>query len=111
MRRPIVYGGLLAVVACGGGSGNPNLSVAPGTCPGSQYAVVTNNWTGPVDIFAVMAGSSDRRALGTIQPGLRLEVAVPPGTTEIMALQEGRTEPNAVSRNLRQVVNVRYECR
>lgn len=110
MKRAIGSIGLLSLIACGG-SGSPNLSAAPGTCAGQQVATVTNDWTAAVDVFARTGSSGEPRPLGTVQAGQRQDFPVQPGTTEVYVLQEGRTEPNAVSRNLRQFVNVRYQCR
>lgn len=110
MKRTIGAIGLLSLIACGG-SGNPNLSAAPGNCSGQQVASISNDWTGAVDVFARTGSAGEPRSLGTLQPGLRQEFPVPAGTTEVYVLQEGRTEPNAVSRNLRSFVNIRYQCR
>ena len=102
---------LVALVACeGGAGGSTNVSAAPNSCPGQRVAIVTNDWTAGVDVFARVPGG-EPKALGTVPAGLRAEFPVPAGSTEVYVLQEGREEANAVSRNLKQVVNVRYQCR
>jgi hypothetical protein len=110
MKRAIGSIGLLSLIACGG-SGNPNLAASPGSCSGQQVASISNDWTAAVDVFARAGTTGEPRSLGTLQPGLRQDFPVPPGTTEVYVLQEGRTEPNAVSRNLKSFVNIRFQCR
>jgi hypothetical protein len=110
MKRTIGSIGLLALAACGGGSGTPNVSAAPNSCSGQQVVTVTNDWTGGVDIFG-RVGGGEPRPLGTVPAGSRAEFPVPAGTTEVYPLQEGRDVANATSRNLRQFVNIRYQCR
>ena len=112
MKRTIGTLSVLSLIACGGGAGGTaNVSAAPNSCAGQQIVTITNDWTGGVDAFARVAGSSEPRALGTVQAGQRADFPVQPGTTEVYVLQEGREVANAVSRNLKQYVNVRYQCR
>ena len=111
MKRAIGSIVLLSLIACGGGGGGTaNVSAAPNSCAGQQIAIVTNDWTAGVDVFARVPGG-EPKALGTVPAGLRAEFPVPTGSTEVFVLQEGREVANAVSRNLKQVVNVRYQCR
>jgi len=108
MKRAIGHGGLLLVIACGG-SGDPNVSAAPNTCAGQRVATIANDWSAAVDIFAQVAGEA--KPLGTLQAGHRADFPLQPGTTDVYPLQEGRDVPNAASRNLKQFVSVRYQCR
>jgi hypothetical protein len=116
MQRIIGSIGLLAILACGG-SGNPSVtaapdasaSTAPNNCAGQRVATVSNDWTAAVEIFARVAGEA--KALGILQAGQRADFPLQPGTTEVYPLQEGRDVANAASRNLKQYVNIRYQCR
>lgn len=116
MKRIVGSIGLLSLLACGG-SGNPNVSAdpntsvsaAPNSCAGQRVASVSNDWTAAVDMFARVAGEA--KPLGTLQAGQRADFPLQPGTTEVYPLQQGRNEANAASRNLKQFVNIRYQCR
>lgn len=112
MKRIIGSIGLLSLIACGG-SGNPTVSAAPNAapnaCSGQRVATVSNDWTAAVEIFANVAG--EPKPLGILQAGQRADFPVPAGATEVYPLQEGREVANAASRNLKQFVNVRYQCR
>ena len=101
--------GLIVLAACGASRPRDGASVgAPPACPAQRVVIATNNWTQPVDLFAVVRGSQDPLRLGFINARQRDEIPVPAATAYVYARPVDAGSRSYIPRH---AVEIRYGCR
>ena len=80
----------------------------PGACEGDRVAVVTNNWTRGIDVYARQSGPLTPIVIGTVLPGGREEFVLPFDATYVFLRPTERAQGGIP---LERQTSIRYLCR
>jgi len=80
----------------------------PGACEGDRVAIVTNNWTRAIDVYARQSGGLTPIVIGTVLPGSREEFILPFDAAYVFLRPTERTQGGIP---LERQTSIRYHCR